>query len=219
MKKEMDIFGEALFAYFHGDSHELYMEDGKGEIYPHPLGKYFRSYNQLNKIEKKIVALSKGKILDVGCGAGNYIHFLNKKGKVLGIDISSKVIEVCKERGFDNVKVADIFKLKTKDRFDTIVLLENNLGMSESPSKAKKLLRILRNLLNKNGQILTNERQVRKDDYFDGKIRMHWKNKKSSWIYWISFNSKFLNNMCREVGMKMQVLDKDKYCYLARITN
>jgi 2-polyprenyl-3-methyl-5-hydroxy-6-metoxy-1,4-benzoquinol methylase len=56
------------------------------------------------------------KILDVGCGPGNYTPYLNKKGKVLGIDISPKVIEVCKERGFKNVKVADIFKLKIREK-------------------------------------------------------------------------------------------------------
>jgi SAM-dependent methyltransferase len=219
MKRGMDIFGEALKAHFHGDKTQLFIEDAKGNKYPHNLSKYFRTYKKLDKIEREIISLSKGKILDVGCGPGNYIPYLNKKGKVLGIDISPKVIQVCKERGFKNVSVADIFKLKIKEKFDTIVLLENNLGMAQTIPKTKKLLKILGSLLNEKGQILTNVRDVTTGDYFDGKMRMVWKNKKGDWISWISFSSKFLKNICESVGMKMRVLDKDKYHYLAKITN
>lgn len=214
----MDIFGDALMAHFHGDKTRLFIEDVKGNKYPHDLNKYFRKYKQLDRLEKGIISLSKGKILDVGCGPGNYIPYLNKKGDVLGIDISPKVIKVCKERGFKNVKVADIFKLKTKDKFDTIVLLENNLGMAQTVPRTKKLLKILGSLLNKDGQILTNASYASTGDYFNGKMRMVWKNKKGDWISWISFNSKFLKELCNEVGLNMQVLSRYRHNYLGRIT-
>jgi 2-polyprenyl-3-methyl-5-hydroxy-6-metoxy-1,4-benzoquinol methylase len=218
MKKGMDLFGEALLSYLRGNKTELLIEDCKGNKYPHPLSKYFRKYKQLDKLEKEIISLSKGKILDVGCGSGNYISYLNKKGRVLGIDISPKVIKVCKERGFKNVKAGDIFKFKTKEKFDTIVLLENNLGMAETVPRTKKLLKILGNLLNRGGQILTNVHDVKDADYYDGKMRMVWKNKNGDWISWISFNSKFLTNICEGVGMKLQVLDRTEHHYLAKIT-
>ena len=214
----MDIFGEALQAYFKGDKTELFIEDAKGNKYPHDLSKYFRKYKQLDKLEKQIISLSSGRILDVGCGPGNYLPYLNRKGKVLGIDISPKVIKVCKERGFKNIKVIDIFKLKSKEKFDTIVLLENNLGMAQTIPNTKKLLRILANLLNKSGKILTNVRDVKNGDYFDGKMRMIYKNKKGDWISWISFSPKFLKSLCEDVGLKMQILNRDKYHYLAKIT-
>jgi 2-polyprenyl-3-methyl-5-hydroxy-6-metoxy-1,4-benzoquinol methylase len=226
MKRGMDIFGEALRAYFHGDKRELFIEDDKGNKYPHSLSKYFRKYRQFEKLEKEIISLAKGKILDVGCGPGNYIPYLNKKGEVLGIDISPKIIKVCKERGIENVKVVDVFKFKTKEKFDTIVLLENNLGMAETIPRTKILLKKLGKMLNKNGKILTNSRDVTKGNYFNtkglyynGKMRIVWKNKKGDWICWISFNDKLLGDICKDVGMKMRVLDRVGNHYLAKITN
>lgn len=218
MKKGMDIFGEALLAYFQGDKTPLFIEDIKCNKYRHNLSKYFRTYKQLDLIEKEIIFRSNGKILDVGCGSGNYMPFLSKRGIVLGIDISSKVVQVGRERGLKNIKVADIFKLKTSEKFDTIVLLENNLGMAQTIHKTKKLLKILSALLTQKGQILTNAKIVSKADYFDGKMRLIWKNKKSDWIKWISFNPNFLGKLCAEAGLKMQVLRKNKQSYLARIT-
>ena len=171
---------------------------------------FYAQHSELKKPEARI--------LDVGCGPGNYIPYLKKKGTVLGIDISPEVIKVCKERGIKNVKVANIFKFKTKEKFDTIVLLENNLGMAETIPKTKKLLKILSNLLKENGQILTNAREVKTGKVYDGKMRFLWKKKKGKYICWISFNSKYLKELCKEVGLSMQVFDREGHHYLAKIT-
>lgn len=152
MKKSADLFGRALLEYSKGYKDKFFFEDSKGNKYKHPLRKYFRDFKKFTKLEKKIISKSKGDILDLGCGTGNYIPYLNKKGNVLGIDISRSAVEVAKKKyGLNNVKVADIFKFKTQKKFDTIVLLENNLGMSGTLIKTKKLLKILSSLLKKDG--------------------------------------------------------------------
>jgi len=66
-----------------------------------------------------------------------------KRGKVIGIDISPTVIRVAKARGLKNCKVANIFTWKPRQKFDTIALIENNLGIAETPEKTKKLLKKL----------------------------------------------------------------------------
>ena len=37
------------------------------------LSRYFRKTNQLSELERKLISLSYGDILDVDCGTGNYI--------------------------------------------------------------------------------------------------------------------------------------------------
>ena len=61
-----------------------------------------------------------------------------KRGKVIGIDISPTVIRVAKARGLKNCKVANIFTWKPRQKFDTIALIENNLGIAETPEKTKE---------------------------------------------------------------------------------
>jgi 2-polyprenyl-3-methyl-5-hydroxy-6-metoxy-1,4-benzoquinol methylase len=50
-------------------------------------------------------------ILDVGCGAGHFLHFLEKKGYVnfLGIDVSQQQVEFCKSNVSPRVENADAF--------------------------------------------------------------------------------------------------------------
>ncbi|MEK6926903.1 MAG: class I SAM-dependent methyltransferase [Nanoarchaeota archaeon] len=219
MKESMDLFGMALLAYSRGDKNKFYFEDVEGNKFEHPLNKYFRKYKQLTKIERKIISLSKGRILDVGCGTGMYIPYLMNQGDVLGMDISNNALVVAKEKfKLTNVVLKDIFKFKPKNKFNTIVLLENNLGMGETLSGTKKLLKKLVSILEPNGVILTNGRQAYNGKYFVARMSPIWKGNNGKMFNWISFDSEFLKNICAEEGLDLKVLFKDKQNYLAEIT-
>ena len=74
-KQAMDLLGEALKAYSRGDRDSFYLRDGSGELFRLDLSRYFRKANQISKLERKLISLSYGDILDVGCGTGNYISY------------------------------------------------------------------------------------------------------------------------------------------------
>ena len=65
------------------------------------------------------------KILDLGCGTGQFLYFLKKAGykNYYGVDGSKEQIEFCKKRATESVEVSDAFKfLETKkEKFDVIV--------------------------------------------------------------------------------------------------
>lgn len=48
-------------------------------------------------------------ILDLGCGAGHFLHFLRSEGytNVSGVDVSPQQVDFCREKGFKNVTHAD----------------------------------------------------------------------------------------------------------------
>ena len=48
-------------------------------------------------------------ILDIGCGFGNFVHYLNKKGykNVVGVDVSPQQVETAESLGIPNVKCAE----------------------------------------------------------------------------------------------------------------
>lgn len=95
-------------------------------------GAYYNTqYNELpwerNKPENELIRLIKekkikGKVLDLGCGAGTQSIYLDKNGfKVTGLDISENAIKIAKQRANKekvkiNFIVGNAFDLKFKDK-------------------------------------------------------------------------------------------------------
>jgi len=213
----MDLFGEALKAYSLGNRDKFYFKESSGEISEHSLKRYFRKTAQISKSERKLIFMSYGDILDVGCGTGNYIPLLSKNGKVLGIDISSNVIDVAKKSCCKNCLVADIFTFRTKKKFDTITFLESNLGMGGSVSRTKQLLKKLSSLLKNKGQILAISRRVANEKSVTVGLKPMWKRKTGPKFSWIYFNIDFLSDLCRQEGLNLKVLQGNNHNYLIRI--
>ena len=106
------------------------------------------------KIEQKALQLSKGNILDVGCGAGSHSLYLQniKKLNVTAIDTSVGAIEICKEQGITNANVANFYEHSGK--YDTILLLMNGSGIVGTLNNFNSFFKHLKSLLAINGQVL-----------------------------------------------------------------
>ena len=61
---------------------------------------FFRSFDEMPKLEQKVLLISKGKVLDVGCGARSYSLYLQNKMKlrVYGIGRSPGAIATAHAR-------------------------------------------------------------------------------------------------------------------------
>jgi len=220
MKKSMDIFGKSLYDYWKGDTKSPYFIIHKGKKEARNNRRYFRSYSQLSNLEKRLISLAKGSILDIGCATGYYIPALMKKGEVEGIDISKYAIKVAKEKyKLDNVYVKDIFKFKTSKKYDTITFLENNLGMGGSPEGTKKLLIKSKKLLKPNGQILIIQRDIDKD-YVPVTLTSEYKGQKDK-FKWVHYSVKYVQKVSEKVGLKFKLIHRNKSrntFYLAKLT-
>jgi len=213
----MDLFGEALRAYSQGDRSTFYLKDRSGELFETDLSRYFRKTNQLSKFEMKLISLTYGDILDVGCGSGNYIPLLAERGRVLGIDISPSVIDVAKKNGCKTCKVADIFTFPTTKKYDTITFLGNGLGIGGTVNKTKKLLKKLSCLLKNDGQILAIGRRVIQRKFVAVQLRPVWKQKIGSRFDWIHISKDFLSDLCEQAGLRLKVLQGNQHYYMFRI--
>ncbi|UCE24223.1 MAG: class I SAM-dependent methyltransferase [Candidatus Zixiibacteriota bacterium] len=216
-KQSMDLFGEALEAYSQGDRSPFYLKDRSGELSRTDLSRHFRKPDQLSKFEKKLISLAYGDILDVGCGTGNYIPLMSKRGRVLGLDRSPKVIDVAKKTGCKNCKVADIFTFSTATKYDTISFLGNNLGIGGTVNKTRKLLKKLSSLLKNDGQILAIGRRVIHKKFVEVQLRPVWKQQIGSRFDWIHISKDFLSDLCEQAGLRLKVLQGNQHYYLFRI--
>ncbi len=70
------------------------------------------------------------RILDIGCGAGNMIHHLSRYGRVKGLDIDARPVQVARQRGYD-VDQFDAtqplpFEANTFDAVTALDVIEHN---------------------------------------------------------------------------------------------
>ena len=145
MKPSEDAYGQQLLAQFHDQkpTAEIIERDDRHIDLGSEAGLYFTEYEDWSPVEKQAIAFAKGRILDVGCGAGRHSLYLQEKGfDVTGIDNSPGAIEVCKLRGLQQTEVLPIEKADqiAENNFDTIIMFGNNFGLFGSPENAKKIL-------------------------------------------------------------------------------
>lgn len=231
-----DLFGKAILDFQTNNSPEdLITETSISEPDEMSVAYLFRGYDEMPKLEQKALQLAKGKILDVGCGAGSHSLILqnDRKLNITSIDISSNAIQACKLRGLTNAKVQDIMTLE-KEKFDTILLLMNGTGIFGTLKKMPLFLQKLKNLLNPNGQILIDSSDIiyMYDDDKDGgkwipdniyygelNFSLSYKNETEDSFPWLYLDYNTLQNAAFSNGLQCELLlEGEHYDYLAKLS-
>jgi SAM-dependent methyltransferase len=110
-----DVFGTAILDYQQGNyTEDLVTSTSISEEDVLPISYLFRDFSEMPALEQTALKLSKGSVLDVGCGAGSHSLYLTSKGlEVKSIDISEGAIKTCQLRGLKNARVLALNHLKT----------------------------------------------------------------------------------------------------------
>jgi SAM-dependent methyltransferase len=159
MRRREDAFGLALLAYLRGegDAAEI-VERDDGFLEGMPVGEwYFSPYRRWPAVERAALREARGRVLDIGCGAGRHALHLQARGlDVTGIDISPLAIRVARHRGLRRARVLPIEAIDRlpEGAFDTVLLLGNNLGLLRSRAKAPPILRRLHRLTADGGRVI-----------------------------------------------------------------
>ena len=157
LKDNQDAFGHGMLDYYHGTRTSLVIERDDGYFEPDVgLQQYFADYRQWYNIDRKAMRYVRGRVLDIGCGAGRHALFLQQKGHdVVGIDNSPLAIEVCKLRGLKDARPMQITRIgKQLGKFDTVLMLGNNFGLFGNPDRAKRLLKRLHGMTSRRSRII-----------------------------------------------------------------
>jgi len=180
LKPEEDAYGQEIWACYQGREVFEIVERDDCYIDPSAHGPkiYFLKYEDWSPYHRRAMDFVKGRVLDIGCGAGRHSLHLQKKGfDVLGIDNSPLAIKVSKLRGLKKAKVMSIEEISYKpDSFDTIIMMGNNFGLFGSSKKAQQLLKRFHEMTSKNALIVADTLDPYKTDNPDH-LEYHKRNK------------------------------------------
>ncbi|GAA2652568.1 hypothetical protein Adu01nite_87920 [Paractinoplanes durhamensis] len=107
--------------------------------------------------DHRAMKLCRGQVLDIGTGAGRVAVELQRRGiAVTGLDTSPGAIEIARRRGLRDtvVTTVDAYASGAATRYDTFLLLGNNLGLLENHDRAPVLLEALARLANPGARIV-----------------------------------------------------------------
>ena len=231
----IDLFGKAILDFQTNNAPSaIITETTISETDEMDVAYLFRSFNEMPEIEQKALQLTRGKVLDVGCGAGSHSLYLQKVKNldVTSIDISKNAIEACELRGLKNAKVQNVLDLEN-DKFDTILLLMNGTGIFGTLAETSKYLQKLKSLLSPNGQVLIDSsdiiymfdededgsKWIPADGYYGELIfTISYKNKIEKPFPWLYLDYNTLQNAAFANGLQCELVEEgNHFDYLARL--
>ncbi|OGX87734.1 methyltransferase [Hymenobacter lapidarius] len=238
-----DVLGQALLAYHRGDSdaqltvHCDVADDESLLDETLPAAYFFRTLLQMPELERLALDETRGRVLDLGAGAGCHSLELQSRGfEVKAVDVSGGAAQVMTERGVRTVARHDLFDPLPANElpYDTILLLMNGIGLAGTLEGLDKFLAHARTLLAPGGQILATSSDVRylyEDEegalrinlngpyYGEVRYSMSFNGHTGATFPWLFVDAALLNDAAETAGYIAEFLgEDDDEQYLVRLT-
>ena len=225
-----DVQGKALLDFFLGTEEvQLILHTSYGSPEEMPVEVFFRDISDFTKLEHFALRHCRGKVLDVGAGAGSFSLELQENGlEVTALEISPLSCRIMQQRGVQRVEEADFWEYQ-KESYDTILLMMNGIGLAGEVAKLPAFLNKLKSLLNEGGQIICDSSDInylyagakKPADHYYGEIkyRYEYEGEQGDWFGWLYADPALLSEVCQSLGMQMSILYKNRRDqFLAKIT-
>lgn len=161
----------ALLAYQGGarDASVRVRTDAGGD-HDLPAALFFRDADGLLGADRAALAAARGRVLDVGGGAGAIALALQDAGlEVTALDVLPGAVRVMKARGVADARRGDLWTFRASRRYDTVLALMNGAAAAGTLSRLGPLLEALAAPLARGGQILLDSTRLGTGRRADGR--------------------------------------------------
>ncbi len=148
--------GAALMDFHNGENAvEITITSDLWEDETTPVATFYRPDEQpLSELDARALDLCRGRVLDLGAGAGRHSLELQTSGhEVVAVDLLREAVEIMRDRGVVDARCGDIAAVKSED-FDTVVMLMHGLGVVGDVHGLGSLLEDLPAILRPNGRLI-----------------------------------------------------------------
>ncbi|HHX64104.1 MAG TPA: class I SAM-dependent methyltransferase [Chloroflexi bacterium] len=237
----MDLYDLALWDHYRGNgpvSVVVHRDDGLREDLP--MTPFFESPVDSDtpraRLEQAALALCRGRVLDIGAGAGRHSLILQERGlNVCAIDIAAHAVDIMRRRGVREAHRADIWQY-SGGPYDTLLMLMHGIGIVGTLAGLDRFLRHARGLTNPGGRIVLDSLDVRHTDdpvhiayqeanrrmgRYEGEIRMRFEygGQIGEFIEWLHIDYDTLSEHAAAAGWACRrVYALDNGDYLAELT-
>ncbi|WP_073118603.1 methyltransferase domain-containing protein [Reichenbachiella agariperforans] len=223
-----DLHGQAILDFYKkAPEKPLMLHNSYGEPEEMPIEVFFRENEDFSELENLAITHCRGSILDVGAAAGAHALFMQALDiDVTAIDNSPGCIDTMHMSGMKKLIKEDFWKHKQK--YDTLFILMNGLGLAGTLEGLDAFLLHCKSLLNEHGQILIDSSDISylyedglpKPEGYYGNIRYQYEydGKLGDWFDWVYVDQEKFKEVVASLGMEIEILLTDENDqYLARI--
>lgn len=127
---------------------------------------YFTLDGELAELDSIALERCRGRVLDVGAGAGRHALALQSRGlEVVAIDVSPTCTKLCQMRGVRDACTLDVMSLDSDNnelgRFDTILFGMQTIGVAGGVAPLRRLLERLQTCMANGGEMLIDSSSLR----------------------------------------------------------
>jgi len=193
-----------------------------GAVFEIETEEYFTLEGTLAELDGLALERCRGRVLDVGAGAGRHALALEARGlEVVAIDVSPLAVSLCRMRGVRGARVCDVMRLDSADvlgRFDTLFFGMQTIGVAGGVETLGRLLERLKGLLAPGAEIVVDSSELREaweGDESDatpnrGEIVLStryrgWRGEPFPWLY---LSEADLRGVAERAGFEMETLGR-----------
>lgn len=224
LTSDQDAHGRAMLDYLEGREAVELIERDDGMIAPSGGPEaYFSEPSDWASYATDALAYVRGRVLDVGCGAGRISLYLQDLGhEVVGVDISPGAVDTSRRRGVLDAREISITQVGPDlGVFDTLVFFGNNFGLFGNEKRARWLLRRFHRLTSEGGRIvaectdpyqteeeahLSYHESNRKRGRMGGQVRVRVRYKKfrTPWFDWLLASEEEVRGLLEGTGWHLE---------------
>ena len=192
-----------------------------------PVALFFRPVEEMPPVERRALAEARGRILDLGAGAGAHARPLSAAGNaVTALEILPEALAELVAGGVADVRAGGLEALRDDERFDTVLVLMNGLGLPGTVAALDDFLIALAAHLAPGGRILADSTDPSAwdppdDGRYVGEIHMQleFEGRSGPPFPFLFVDPDTLAGACARAGLGCEVLElEEDGRYLAAMT-
>jgi SAM-dependent methyltransferase len=192
----------------------------RGEGFSYEISSHdFFGEGALAELDAACLAACRGRVLDVGAGAGRHALLLQARGHpVVAIDVEPGAVEVMRARGVEDARIADVFRLggalgDDDPGFDTVIFLMQSIGIAGSLFGLERLLLSLQRHMTPEGRILLDSSPL--EGAAPGaageiEVRFAYRNLRGERFPWIYIDERQLAQAAARAGLRCEIMGRAK---------